>query len=98
MIWKECAARLRSADAAEDSEGAGGGDVDESAAVDGGAIDLLVGRAAPVGGVGEHIVDRERAPDGHVRGPAFVVCAGRFDAVAAVDEDERQRAAPRRGD
>ena len=58
----------------------------------------LVGRTAAVGGVGEHVVDGEPPPDGHVRGPTPEVGPGRLLAVAAVDEAEVERGAPVRGD
>ena len=57
-------------------------------------VDLLVRRAAAVGRVGEHVVDDERAAGRDVRRPELVVEVGRLVAVAAVDEQERQRRAP----
>ena len=54
----------------------------------------LVGRAAAVGGVREHVVDGRAAAGRDVRRPALVVAVGGLGAVAAVDEQERQRRRP----
>ena len=77
-----------SVDAAQDAQAAGGAHEAEPAALERRTEDLLVRRSAPVGRVGEHVVDRERAADHHVRRPALVVEPGRLLAVAAVDEQE----------
>ena len=56
-------------DAAQDAQAAAGSVVGELARVKGGAVQL-VGRAAAVRRVGEHVVDGEPTPEGHVRRPA----------------------------
>lgn len=48
--------------------------------------------------VREHVVDHQDAAGGDPRRPALVVGAGRLVGVPAVDEQQRQRAAPERGD
>src|SRR5262245_3366766 len=52
-----------SVDAGQDAQRTGGRREAEAAAGEGGQEDLLVRRAAAVGGVGEHVVDRQRAAD-----------------------------------
>ena len=64
-----------SVDSGEDAQGAGRRAEAEAAALQGGDEDLLVGRAATVGGVGEDVVDRQRPADGDVRRPPLVVGA-----------------------
>ncbi len=87
-----------SVDAVEDPQRAGGGGESEAAALEGREVDLLVRRAAAVGGVREDVVDRQRPADRHVWCPAGVVGAGRLDAVPAVDEHQGRRHRPVAGD
>ncbi len=54
----------------------------------------LVGGPAPVGGVGEHVVNGQQPARRHLRGPAPVVGPRHIGAVAPVDEQQRQGRAP----
>ncbi len=54
----------------------------------------LVGRPAPLGGVGEDVVDGQQAPRCHPRRPGVVVGMGRGGTVAAVDEHQRAGGRP----
>ena len=85
-------ARL-AADPAQHAHRAEGLVLVEGAVVERAQVDL-VRRAAAVRGVGEDVVDDEQAVAGHPAGPAVVVGVGRLVAVAAVDEQQRQRRAP----
>ena len=67
-------------------------DLGEGAARQRGEVDVLVGRPAAVGGVGEDVVDGEHAAGHHPVRPAAEVGAGGLDAVAAVDEQQRRAA------
>ena len=85
-------------DAPQRPQRAGDGRQLEPAAGDRRQVDLLVRRPPTVGGIGEHVVDRQRAADRDVRRPPGEVVACRLHAMAAVDEQERQRRRPMRGD
>ena len=71
-----------------------GGDFAERAGVQRAAVDA-VRRLPAVVGVGEHVVDDERATDRHPLGPAVEVLLRRLVGVATVDEQELQRSSPR---
>ena len=71
--------------------------VDELSRVERGDVEL-VGRAPTVGGVGEHVMDGQPPAHGDVRGPPAEVGPGRLIPVAAVNETERERAVPARGE
>ena len=67
--------------------------LDELARVEGGPPDV-VGGTAPVGRIGEHVVDGQPSTGHDVGCPAPEVGPGRLLAVAAVDEAEGQRRGP----
>ena len=81
-------------DSFEETEAAALASEPESAAVDCRKEDLLVGRAAAVGGVGEHVVDRQGATNSDVGCPSLVVGSRRYLAVAAIDEQQPEWGAP----
>src|SRR5690349_22697701 len=88
--WR-AAVRLNSlAGAFEESQRAFDGHLGERAGSQRPQVDV-VRRPAAVGGIGEDVVDRERAAVGHVRRPALVVGLRRGLGVAAVDENHPQR-------